>query len=70
MEPTDKSPNIERFLKAIINVDRRRAVHEGFCTICGGEALEFKDALSEKEFSISGMCQKCQDKVLCEPEEE
>lgn len=30
---------------------------------------EFRDALSRKEFSISGMCQKCQDKTFGEREE-
>jgi len=39
------------------------------CVICGGRADTFKDALSEKEFGISGMCQACQDSVFCEPEE-
>jgi hypothetical protein len=39
------------------------------CVICGGRADTFKDALSEKEFGISGMCQGCQDQVFCEPEE-
>ena len=39
------------------------------CVMCGGRADTFKDALSEKEFGISGMCQVCQDKVFCEPEE-
>ena len=39
------------------------------CVICGGRADTFKDALSEKEFGISGMCQACQDQVFCEPEE-
>lgn len=28
---------------------------------CGGPAHEFRDALSQKEYTISGMCQDCQD---------
>jgi hypothetical protein len=39
------------------------------CVTCGKRADTFKDALSEKEFGISGMCQACQDEVFCEPEE-
>jgi hypothetical protein len=31
------------------------------CPVCGGEAKNFRDEISRKEFSISGMCQKCQD---------
>ena len=42
------------------------------CVTCGQSATEFKDALSEKEYKISGMCQKCQDDTfevapLCSP---
>ena len=40
-----------------------------FCPMCGKEITEFKDALSEKEFGISGMCQNCQDSVFDAPEE-
>lgn len=64
MKPTDKSPDIERFLKAMTGIDRRQAVHEAFCVICGGPAIEFKDELSKKEFTISGMCETCQQKVF------
>jgi hypothetical protein len=31
---------------------------------CGGEAVSFKDTISEKEYQISGFCQKCQDEVF------
>lgn len=70
MKPTDKSPEIENLLTALTGRNRREAVHEGYCTICGGPATEFKDALSEKEFTISGMCQVCQDKFFVEAEED
>jgi len=48
---------------------RSLAIAGRSCVMCGGRADTFKDALSEKEFGISGMCQVCQDKVFCEPEE-
>lgn len=38
----------------------------GLCPTCGGEVKEFRNALSRKEFEISGMCQKCQDSVFGE----
>lgn len=41
-------------------------VGKGKCATCGGEAGEFTDALSEKEYKISGMCQNCQDKTFGE----
>lgn len=44
-------------------VSRRK---EGLCPTCGGEITEFRNALSKKEFEISGMCQKCQDSVFGE----
>jgi len=31
------------------------------CVTCGGTADKFTDALSQKEYSLSGMCQVCQD---------
>ena len=36
------------------------------CPFCGCDTsnMEFKDALSEKEYKISGLCQKCQDKMF------
>jgi len=39
------------------------------CKFCKKEIKGFKDALSIKEFSISGLCQECQDKVFTEYEE-
>jgi hypothetical protein len=40
------------------------------CVICGGDAIEFKDALSVKEYGISGMCQECQDKTFVPPKDD
>lgn len=34
------------------------------CPVCKAPITGFKDALSEKEYSISGMCQKCQDSIF------
>lgn len=36
------------------------------CPFCGCDTsnMKFKDALSEKEYKISGLCQKCQDKMF------
>ena len=42
---------------------------KGKCPFCNKDMkdAEFKDALSRKEFGISGICQECQDKVFAEP---
>lgn len=41
-------------------------VENSICPFCKIEINpnDFKDALSRKEFTISGLCQKCQDKVF------
>lgn len=42
------------------------AIHAGKCPICGKEINmeDFIDELSRREFYISGMCQKCQDEIF------
>jgi len=37
---------------------------KGLCPTCGEPTGAFTDALSYKEFLISGMCQECQDSVF------
>lgn len=57
--PSEKAPAIEALLgnrKAIIQADQ--------CVFGCGPATQFRDELSKREYTISGMCQKCQDKVF------
>jgi len=45
-------------------VDRK---NEGICVFCESEKTkreDFRNELSWKEYNISGMCQKCQDKFF------
>ena len=70
MEPTKKSQEIESILTFITGVSRVGAVREESCVTCGGEARTFRDDLSRKEYTISGMCQDCQDKVFETPGED
>lgn len=37
-----------------------------YCSLCGKEIKGFKDRLSAREFRISGLGQKCQDKEFDE----
>jgi len=53
---------LEEFSK-IIGTPRSIAFKTNTCVTCGGEAKDFRDTTSEKEYSISGMCQNCQDKI-------
>lgn len=38
----------------------------GKCPLCGNPVNreDFRDELSMREFNISGMCQKCQDRIF------
>ena len=38
------------------------------CVVCGADAHDFKNQLSECEYNMSGLCQKCQDEVFNEGE--
>lgn len=61
-KPTKKAPGIEEFLMGVTGTDRRKAIRADVCSICKGEATTFRDAISEREYTISGWCQKCQDR--------
>ena len=61
MEPTPKSEGVEKLLTLLTGKRRPDIIRANRCMTCDGEALEFTDALSEREYAISGMCQKCQD---------
>lgn len=63
--PSKKSPQVERMLNRFTNRDE--AIRADRCVNppigCGQPATEFRDDLSHKEFTISGLCQHCQDKI-------
>lgn len=66
--PSEKSPEIERFLEETFG--RSTAIKTNTCIEspigCGKPSTVFRDMLSEKEYSISGLCQECQDKIFIE----
>jgi len=41
-------------------------IGEGKCSLCGKiiHEKDFKNNLSKREYSISGMCQSCQDRIF------
>lgn len=44
-------------------------VEKGSCPFCSKQIdpeTEYRDELSKKEYGISGMCQKCQDRIFGE----
>ena len=62
--PTKKHPEIEAHLSTLTGVSRPKAILANTCTWCKKAALDFTDELSRKEYTISGMCQSCQDKAF------
>lgn len=57
---------LDAYSKANFGRSRSDAMSQNICVMCGENASEFHDDLSRKEYTISGMCQKCQDSVFCE----
>ena len=44
--------------------DKVDLIKQGLCPSCKQPIGEFKNPLSRKEFGISGLCQKCQDRIF------
>lgn len=66
-----KSEGIEKALNEFTQkaFGRKRTATQ--CVMCGSRMVlpgDFKDSLSYREFGISRMCQKCQDKVFVKEE--
>ena len=61
---TKKSPAIENLLTSFTGRNRVQTVSQNKCVMCGGDATEFRNEISRREYSISGMCGVCQDKIF------
>lgn len=72
--PSQKTVEMETQLDRMSkHIFGRSRVDEGHCVTCGSDKVkhgDFRDELSRREFRISHMCQFCQDKTFCPPEEE
>ena len=46
--------------------EAKERIVSGLCPFCKAEIKEedFKDEISKLEYSVSGLCQKCQDEVF------
>ena len=61
-----KSPEMEKHLNQFTKSAFGRERDGKRCVTCGSTKVQpedFRDNLSRKEFSISFMCQKCQDEI-------
>jgi len=63
-KPTKKAPEMEDFITKTLGIDRVGSIKADICAWCKQPSTEFKDKLSEKEYTISGLCQKCQDETF------
>jgi len=70
-KPAWKTPAMNEFLENLFTYPRLVSIEGNTCSNCGESGVEFTDELSRREFSISGMCQKCQDNFFNhDPEDE
>lgn len=68
-KPSEKSQEIDDLLTRTFGVDRKAAIMADVCSWCKKPATEFKDELSKHEYTISGLCQECQDVAFREEKE-
>ena len=66
MKPLSKNPKIDKFITSMTGINRVASIIKEICPFCNErvDPYNFKDALSLKEFTISGLCQKCQDEMF------
>jgi hypothetical protein len=64
MKTTAIDKLLEYQSKKLFGRSRMSSIASLICVCCGGDASVFKDELSKREFTISGMCQVCQDKTF------
>lgn len=59
-----RSNDVDGFAKKIFGVTKTEALGRRVCVSCGKRVVSFRDAISAKEYFISGLCQECQDRVF------
>ena len=66
--PTAKSESIKGLLDSLtfnsFGLARSLAIIDDTCVVCHKPATTFKDEISKREYTISGLCQECQDKTF------
>jgi len=66
IKPANKNPGIDEFAQKINPTGKNRidSINGMECATCNNTNLKFRNELSIKEYSISGMCQECQDNIF------
>ena len=55
---------VDTFTSQAFGISNTEAKIVQTCVFCKGDANQFRDPLSKKEYGISGLCQTCQDEVF------
>ena len=66
MEATHKNPKIDEIISLVAGKDRVPTIESSRCMGCDRRELTFRNDLSRKEYTISGLCQHCQDEIFGE----
>ena len=61
--PTPKAKKIDSTLSNLTGNSREDFIRANRCVVCTQPATDFADELSTNEYTISGLCQVCQDRV-------
>lgn len=63
-KPEDKAESLEQLFEIMFG--RSTAIESGKCVSCGKEVTResLRNEISFKEYTISGLCQECQDEVF------
>ena len=64
MKTAEMENQLDEFAYELFGRGRKVAMDNQMCVVCGNDANYFNDELSRREYSISGMCQTCQDKTF------
>lgn len=62
--PSAKHPLMEQAITDIFGTSRHETAAKRQCATCNKPATEFRNEISRREYSISQMCQKCQDSIF------
>lgn len=59
----DKTPEMRNAIEDIFP-GTKDAIENRKCPVCKKDIKGFRNAISQREYEISGMCQDCQDSVF------
>jgi hypothetical protein len=62
---SSKSPKVKAAIEKAFP-GTAKAIENKQCPLCLKPITDFKDKVAEEEYSISGLCQRCQDRIYGE----